>query len=225
MAGGKKRQPTRRQAMSTMPNQASATQLVSWVDRPLTDNMKISPVVGQVWRTIKTVETNSVATQQVVAGFNAFGFTLVSLCGDYANLVSVFDQYKIEAIEVVFRPRSNVELVGTTSTTSNGFLSTVIDYDDATNLTAMQQAQNYDNCITTSVLQPQRRCFRPRVAVAAYSGAFTSFKNEPAGWIDAASTGVVHYGVKLAIDPYVVISAAATYDMFTRALIAFRASR
>jgi len=58
------------------------------------------------------------------------------------------------------------------------------------------------------------------MAVAAFSGAFTSYSNVPAGWIDSASPGVQHYGLKLYFEstPFGVIS----YEYSVRAKVSFR---
>ena len=40
----------------------------------------------------------------------------------------------------------------------------------------------------------------PRISTAAYSGAFTSYTNTKAPWIDCNSPTVQHFGMKFGID-------------------------
>jgi hypothetical protein len=206
---------------------AAAVQLIPWLPKTMTDNVQLSPVVGQIWVTVKSTESSGFLGQASATAFNQFAGTLATLCGEYSTISGVFDQYRIDLIEHVFRPRVTTASTAQSSGTGliGGYYTTCLDYDDSTPLTSMQAAQNYDNAITSSVLEGQRRCYRPRIAVAAYSGTFTSYKNEPAGWIDIASTGVVHYGMKCAIDAYTGTNNISVVDMFTRAQISFRASR
>jgi len=64
------------------------------------------------------------------------------------------------------------------------------------------------------------RKWRPHIATAAYSGVFTSFKNEPSTWIDVASPGVQHYGLKVAAD--VTSTNSVAIKMFVRVWVQFR---
>lgn len=57
------------------------------------------------------------------------------------------------------------------------------------------------------------------MAVAVYSGAFTSFSNAPAGWIDAASPGVQMYGIKTAMT---TSTAIIGYTINIKAIVSFR---
>jgi len=73
----------------------------------------------------------------------------------------------------------------------------VIDYDDGTALTSANLASAYSNCVVLNPGESCERTFSPHMALAAYGGAFTSYANVSPQWIDAASTGVQHYGVKV----------------------------
>jgi len=57
------------------------------------------------------------------------------------------------------------------------------------------------------------------MAVAAYSGAFTSYSNLVGGWIDSASPAVQHYGIKLATP---IATGSIAYTMTARAVVSFR---
>jgi hypothetical protein len=149
---------------------------------------------NQIYNVRQTLIGSLITSSNVAVTYGALSFTLAQL-DQAASLAAVFDQYRIRMIEVNFEPVANFN---TGPTASFGSLYTVIDYDDATPLTSVGQAADYSNCLIGQGFEKQRRVFEPHVAVAAYSGAFTSFANEAAPWIDSNSGGVQHYGIKYA---------------------------
>jgi len=104
-----------------------------------------------------------------------------------------FDRYRIEAIRFSIVPRNNA--VGLVSGLSDLFF--VIDYDDSNALTSTAQAMQNGTCIKLAPGESATRTFSPRVAVATYNGSFGGFANQKAQWLDAASTTIQHYGVKI----------------------------
>lgn len=131
-------------------------------------------------------------TSVTVATFSALGFTIGAL-DQISPLTALFDQYRIKEVEVWIVPQLDASI----SVPQSNF-ATVIDYDDTNTLTTYAQALDYVNCVTANGAMAHYRRFVPHVAAAAYSGAFTSFMNVTAPWIDAASSGVIHYGIKAA---------------------------
>lgn len=156
------------------------------------------------------------STSVSVPTFNNVSFYF-SQIDQYADLSAVFDQYRIDSVEVyISTEASNLNM------TNSGRLITVIDFDDATNLTAVAQAEDYATAITSSCQSNQYRHFVPRMAVGAFSGTFVGFANTRPQWIDAASPGVFHYGVKLACTP---TSTAINLDLTIRYNLSFRSVR
>jgi hypothetical protein len=131
-------------------------------------------------------------TSTSLAIFTALAFTVNAL-DQISHLTALFDQYRIVLVEVWLCPQNSQSTVN-----FNGNLATVVDYDDANALTTYAQALDYVNVVSTNALIAHYRKFVPHVAVAAYSGAFTSFMNVTSPWIDAASPSVAHYGFKTA---------------------------
>jgi hypothetical protein len=161
------------------------------------------------------VLANAVVTSVALATFATFSFTL-SVLDQVSSLVAVFDQYRIDEIEFWLFPH----LSSNNAASGNpGLLATVVDYDDTNALTTFAQALDYTNCVTSSGLMGHYRRFRPHVATAAYSGAFTSFANEERKWLDAASPGIIHYGIKTAS---ATTSSVETYDAIVRYHVSFR---
>jgi len=134
--------------------------------------------------------------------------------GDYLQYVGLFDQYRFEQIEVWIAPNSVV-----TNVAIGDFVSAV-DIDDAATPAAFSPVLSKQGALSTSGQSSHYHKWRPHVAIAAYSGAFTSFSNEPALWIYSGSPSFQHFGLKLAAQPS---AAAQTYSIEVRAVISFRA--
>lgn len=108
------------------------------------------------------------------------------------SLLSVFDQYRIDQVEV-WLETPNVNGGGVLP-----MLFSAVDLDDSNTPTTIGNVQDKQGAIVAGGGAGHYHKWKPHVAVAVYSGAFTSFANEPAGWIDAASPNVQHYGLKFA---------------------------
>jgi hypothetical protein len=134
---------------------------------------------------------NVVTTSNTVPTFYSRAFTFNDV-QQVTSFTSLFDQYKIDLLEIWFQPEVNL----TSGAVSNPFWYSVVDYDDATTPTGLNQLQQYTNVIETTFRDGHYMRFQPHVAVAAYSGAFTSFLNQKSTWIDSASPSVQHYGIK-----------------------------
>jgi hypothetical protein len=115
---------------------------------------------------------------------------------DGSSSLQIWDQYRIDCIKFTFVPEVNAIQAIAGATISLPPIYIVVDYDDSTNLGSVAAARKYDNCIELQPYQSCSRTFQPRAAIAAYAGAFTNFANVPSPWLDMASTGVQHYGIK-----------------------------
>jgi hypothetical protein len=141
-----------------------------------------------------SAETQLVQTYPAFA--NAPYFFSLSQIDQATQWTAVFDQYRIAEIEVTIRPAFNVGQAGVN--TVNWY--SVVDYDDANPLTSAASMREYGNCLI-SQYETQVRRFTPHAAIAAYQGTFVGFANVVAPWLDAASTTVQHYSIKLGMDP------------------------
>jgi hypothetical protein len=158
-----------------------------------------------------------ISSSSTVATFVAFVFTAGGL-DQISQLTALFDQYRIDLVELWLMPRVSIG-AGATNT---GLLTTVLDYDDTVALSTVAQALDYTNAVVGSGMDGHYRCFKPHAAIAAYSGAFTSYVNVVSPWIDAASTAVSHYGVKTA---WSVCDQAYTMDVVYRLTTTWRSVR
>jgi hypothetical protein len=151
-------------------------------------------------------------TSTTVPTFGAIYFTAGGL-DQFSSFATVFDQYKIELIEAWLTPQFNP------ANGPNSEYCSVIDFDDTNNLTTYAQATDYQNAVESAIGIGQYRCFKPHVATATYSGTFTGYGNVESPWIDAVSSTVQHYGLKVAAQ---VTPAASTIHIVYRLHISFR---
>jgi len=135
----------------------------------------------------RTYTVGTITPSTTIDQAGAISFTLNSL-PDSSEFTNLFDQYRITQAVVKFVPTSQV------STSSP--LLTVLDYDDAVTPTLVTQLYEYSTLYVSESSSYVERALKPQMAVAAYSGAFTSFGSMSDMWIDVASPNVVYYGVK-----------------------------
>jgi hypothetical protein len=137
-------------------------------------------------------------TQTYPALYNtALNYQLASL--DQVNTyTALFDQYRIDEVQVTLRPTFNVGIQGLG--TPSPIIYTVIDYDDSSALGTIAAFRQYNNCTETQ-FETVVRSFKPHAAMAAYTGTFVGFANEESPWLDCSSTTIQHYGYKFAIAP------------------------
>lgn len=157
-------------------------------------------------------------TSSIVDVGYTFQFSLDSLDG-YTELVSVFDQYRIKEIEIWTVPW----VINHTGNTQPGMFASVIDYDDAATLN-LNDALQYGTCMVSSAVDGHYRRFAP--AVVGYvepTGGLTSGREvKISPWLDAASSNVVHRGVKYVVGP---TAAQRDFDVVIRYHLEFRCNR
>lgn len=149
-------------------------------------------------------QLNAFTTSTTVETFQSFTFIISSL-PQLGTLTALFDQYMIESVELWIVPQATPVYAGE--------LVSVVDLDDSTNLTSVDSALEYPTAKISSMTEGHYLKFRPHMALAAYSGSFTSYANVEGIWIDAASSGVVHYGVKVAAT---TTPSTIPHDIFVR---------
>jgi hypothetical protein len=164
--------------------------------------------VYSFWRTF---DAGTITASTTVDVFGAIPIYL-NLFPTPADFTTLFDQYRILEVKVEFVPTSTAEAVPP--------LTTVIDLDDYTAPTSGAQVMQYQTRQTAMPGGIHMRRFRPRVANAAYSGAFTSFASGPSTtWIDAASPSVQYYGLKYWLPAVSGVTTTPCYTIFVTGLI------
>lgn len=160
------------------------------------------------------VDYNDFATSITVPTYSSSYFALSSFPA-YTAYTALFDEYKFVAIELWVEPSLLMS-----STVASVEMATCVDIDDANTPASFSDVSDRQGAITSLTGTGHYHRWKPSVAVAMYSGAFTSFGNEPAPWIDCASAGVQHYGFKFATAG--ADGVARTHHLMVRATIRFR---
>lgn len=181
---------------------------IGGVNRPMP---KIS-VRPQIYRAVLTASQNVLLTSVTVPTYYGLQFSLSSFPG-YAEYTGLFDQYKIVDCEMWTEPS-----LASTATGTNIWYSAV-DLDDANTPTSVSTVSLKQSAIASGTDAGHYHHFVPHVAVAEYSGSFTSYGNVPPTWVDSASPGVLHYGLKMAANTDGV---ARQYYTTTRIVVEFR---
>lgn len=152
--------------------------------------------------------------------FASYAFALADI-PNVASLGSLFDQYRIEKIQLRFKSRNPALFISNMTSPNNSscepFL--VIDRDDNTAPTTISELQQYDNCQQFGAQDSMDVIFEPSITPSVFSGgAFSGYSVDDSGkyWIDLANTSVPHYGVKVGI-PALAASTAQRFDWLVTA--------
>jgi len=157
---------------------------------------------------------NLLTTSVTIPTFGALTFLANSL-DNFASLAAVFDQYRIDELQVLLY---SDDMASATPGTAAGTWMSVVDLDDATVPTTMSQLGGYSSVVSTSGYQQHFHSWKPQFAVAAYSGAFTSYSTST-GWLDCSSPTVQYYGLKYGSTATAVV---VTYTASIRYKVSFR---
>jgi len=133
----------------------------------------------------------AISSSTTVPAAGAITFILQDLPA-FSDLTNLYDQYRILSVRVEF------VMTGATNplTGPPGIFTTAIDYNDANSPASINELMQYESVQVVPIGQYFERTLKPRSAVATYSGVFTSFGNVYGQWLDAASSSVIHYGIK-----------------------------
>jgi hypothetical protein len=134
-----------------------------------------------------------------------------------AEFTTLFDQYRINYVVLKF-------MCGTleTNSTDNATMTIACDYDDGNAPTNVSDLFQYDNCKIYSYGKDINVKLKPRIAMAAYGGAFTSYANAGGMWLDVASPAVEYYGVKACLTR---CNAQCTYRIYATYYIELKSTR
>lgn len=125
---------------------------------------------------------------------NIASFFRLNMLPNAASWQTLFDQYCIPVVVCEYRA-SETETLDKQGAPR---VYSTLDHDDANTIT-VAQAKAYSSCYESQLSERVTRVIYPRLALAAYSGVFTSFANNRC-WVDCASDTVQHYGIKFAAE-------------------------
>jgi len=145
------------------------------------------------------VDQGEITATSAANGYYAFGFVLTDLI-DYSQWTSVFDQYKINMIEVDIVAMTLLPAPSTGAQYSLGYVA--IDYDDNVVPTSIGQIQAYSNSMILRPSRDLRFSLQPKTATevqSTFAGATAGAGVSNSQWLDCTYNSVPHYGIKAAI--------------------------
>lgn len=137
-------------------------------------------------------------------------FAIVSSMNDLSSisdLQELFDVYRIRSVQYNIIPLGTVQptspslQAATTVSVRPQGLITVIDQDDATPLSTLGQALQYESFKYTRSTIVHKRRFSPRVGREIFDGVTAAYEEpDKPVWVDCAEPQTPHYGLKLWVD-------------------------
>jgi len=183
---------------------------VAGVNRPVPKLTTLTPMIRTTLQYTANLFTSSTSTPLYAATSFA-----ISAFDNYAEYTGLFDQYMLESAECWIEPDN----IGTS--TSFTPWSSAVDLDDANVPTSAVTVQGKPQALTSMTNAGHYHRWIPHMAVAAYSGSFTSYTNMPPEWLDSASPNVAHFGIKTAT--FGADGVARSFIITVRVIAAFRA--
>jgi hypothetical protein len=154
---------------------------------------------NSIHNVLQTVKIGSIlSSSNTLPTFAGVYFTANAHISQFSSWAAVFDQYRIEEMEVWLEPD-----VTNLSTVTNLGLSkfySIVDYDDANTPVQISDLMQYSNVIVSGATTGHYRKWRPHVAMAAFQSTFTGYANVASPWLDCASGDIQHYGIKVGMD-------------------------
>jgi len=144
---------------------------------------------------------------------------MLSYLPSYTEFTALYDQYQIAQVDLRFVP---TVMTASPLDPLQGFIVLAVDYDDATTPANIDALYQYGSAAVFPANKEIRFSLRPRAALAAYSGAFTSYANFGNMWIDVASPSVQHYGLKVGM---AASTPAHSWLVFATYCVRFKSSR
>lgn len=159
----------------------------------------------------------------------AYSFQLSDL-PSYTEFTTLFDQYKFIGVKIKMLPvNTQVSIIPQQSpVTAYGaigvpMMCTVIDYDDASALSAKNDYLQYQNCQMFQCVKQHNRYFQPRLAMSNYTGSFGGYSNLRPQWIDCNTNNTQHYGFKVFMEQAGAnMNGEAVYEIYATYYLKFR---
>jgi len=173
------------------------------------------PSDNATYRLTRIVRTDAFLTTSTSLDTTGSLTFLLSALPGISDCTSLFDAYRVLAIEVWIFPRFSTN---TDRSYNPGLLATAVDYDGGT--ATYDELSQYPNVMVSSGLEGHYRSWAPGVIFVTPGPASSGLVVSP--WLDCADTGVAHHGLNYGITP---TSQVQTYDRVTRFHLEFKRVR
>ena len=123
-------------------------------------------------------------------------FTLGDIPGA-SQLANVFDEYKIDKVDLIFVPDANSNnTISGSKPMERSILYTAFDPNDSAPASTLNELIQYQNCSQTPYLEKYRRTVYPRMAVNSADEEGTITVAPIGNWARTSDTSVLWYGLK-----------------------------
>lgn len=192
-------------------------------------NDKVPPVCLDLARRIyyfsRVAHIGRITQQVGVISPLALSFTL-SQAPEYTEFTSLFDEYRICALEVTFKPKFNMMTVTSPTAVVTPLLYTAIDYDDATVPASAAELEEYQTCVVTNFNRSVKRTIVPKNATAVYQSTTATSYGVARPWLDCAYASVPYYGLKAVVEGGAIGQVALqAWDISVKYYLEFRIVR
>jgi hypothetical protein len=170
------------------------------------------------------VDKGTVTSTSSAAGLYGFVFQLNEI-PDYTSFSNIFDQFRIEKVEVSIRPLTLPSAPGTAPAYADLWLA--VDYDDATAPASVSVVQNYSNAVIVSPGKMTNIKLYPAVNTVVNNNFTSTFANSGGIeriWINSLNSDMAFNGMKIAVTQSTSTNLTA-WRVFCRYHIAFRSCR
>lgn len=178
---------------------------------------RICPPIENKYYTLR----NAYPDTSIAGGTSFTGLGLsyaLSAMDNITTFLGLFDQYRIDWIEVTVRP-----MYTATSLSASGDIvpvyKTLIDYDDANTLVNMAGANVYST-VQTGQINSMTRAWQPHCATSVLGGSGGQ-GNVASPWLDCGFPTVPHYGFKMGIEAGTA-GAIQSYNITTNIWVTFK---
>lgn len=170
----------------------------------------------------KWVDRGAITSTSGANGYYGFGFQFQDI-PDYIQWASVFDQYKIDSVDIDIRPVTQASLPATAPGYAIGWVA--VDYDDNATPSTIASIQNYSNAMLLSPGRGLRLRIRPKLDVGIYNSGATNAGAVVGGlWLDMAYPAIQYHGLKIAINASTSTN-VNTWYLLARYSVSMRSSR
>lgn len=143
-------------------------------------------------------QPNAITVPALTNQNGVFEFTLGSVINS-AEFIALYDVYKILAVKVQLIP--NFSMADFTASVQMPRIHTVLDYDDGTTLTTINDYVQYENYKFTQGNRTHSRYLVPAVELGAeQGGVIVSANQKKKQWLDCDAPTVAHRGIKYLIE-------------------------
>ena len=166
--------------------------------------------------------SGAITASSLADTFGTYVFSLAQI-PDVSDFTNLYDQYQIKMVKWTIIPRGNSMDVQTGLTTGQNMgVFSVLDYDDNTTPTTLDELMQYQNMRMTRSTQQHKRVLRPKLrnAVVGSAGVIANGNNTRHTWIDCNNTTVPHYGIKYALQQ--LPNGSQIYDLKVDYYLAFK---